>query len=350
MKVGILGGGQLAQLLAKAGRPLGAQCLVWDPNPDACAASDAGLLCASYNDEKALTQFVQYADVVTWEFENLPIELVRRIAGNMPVFPASSLLELSQDRLREKTYFHTHGMHVAPFCSASSLPDVTHAITTLGTPFVLKTRFEGYDGKGQLVVRDADIVNSAHPEHSELISLLTHECIAERFVEFDYEVSLIAARDQSGTVVYYDLIKNTHDAGILRKSEVIVDHSLHNDAKRMITKVMHDHNYVGVLTIEFFVCDNALIINESAPRVHNSGHWTIEGAKTSQFENHMRAIMGQPCGPSDTVGDPVMINVIGEPIPKWANDSSDWHIHWYGKTVRPGRKCGHVTTCNLKRL
>lgn len=339
MKIGILGGGQLGLMLAEAATKLGDTCIFWDPDPKACINGRFTHICAPFNDTTARDRFLNDIEVITWESENISIDILHNLEQTKPVFPSINLLKISQDRLLEKKYFRSLGIEVANFIPISTPEELTNVPTVLGKSFIIKTRHHGYDGKGQLRVTDKTNLEEANP-------ILSTPCIAEALVKFDYEVSIIAARDTVGTIVFYDLIQNEHQNGILHQSQVVKKHPLTKQAQDIATKVLNDHAYVGVLCIEFFVKSDQLIVNECAPRVHNSGHWSIEGAKTSQFENHIRCITGRPCASTQTLGTPIMTNVIGESMPEWAEKNPQITCHWYGKDIRPGRKCGHFTQIN----
>ncbi len=337
MILGIIGAGQLSLMLIEASKSYVKSCVVWDSKSDACAGRVANLICGSFLDELALESFLAKSDVVTWEFENIPVSTLTTLqASNVPVYPSVAALLISQDRLKEKEHFQGLGIPTAPFITVNHYNDLLHAADVLGFPFILKSRRNGYDGKSQIRFKSA-----ADLESFDATGLV--DSIAEGFVSFDYEVSVIAARDQFGTIMTYDLVENQHKDGILIQSTVLRAHPLQEAAAAIVKRVLEDFNYVGVLTIEFFVCGNALIVNEIAPRVHNSGHWSIEGAETSQFENHIRCVAGHPCGRTTTIGQPVMRNIIGEPIPDWAKNDPANFLHWYGKDILPGRKCGHIT-------
>lgn len=335
MRVGCLGGGQLGMMLAEAGKTIRVESILYDETPEACGGEVTQLVVGKFTDEFALTQFSKQADIFTYEFENVPTIAVETISKTKPVFPGISALQISQDRLSEKFLFKELEIPTAEFFQIDSEIELKSAIESTGIPAVLKTRRMGYDGKGQVIIQIDD-----NPTE-KLNELGGKNLILESFVPFEREVSQISVRNNKGNILHYPLVENVHEKGILRTSIAPAPNSeqISIQSQKFAKNVLEKLNYVGVLTIEFFEKDGQLIANEMAPRVHNSGHWTIEGAKTSQFENHLRAITGMPLGPTDAIGNCEMINFIGEipdPIP-------DGFVHLYGKEPRPGRKLGHVT-------
>ena len=338
MIVGIVGGGQLARMLALAGLPWAHEFVFLDPAADACAGPLGRLLIADYDDERALLELAEQADVVTFDFENVPARSLEVLAGRAPVYPGARALAAAQDRLHEKALFGELGMATAAFVAVDDGAALPAAVAELGLPAVLKTRRLGYDGKGQWLLRTAVDVETAARELGDTPALL------ERLVPFERELSLIAARGRDGTVVFYPLSENTHRNGILHTTVCRIDDPLQGAAEAQMGRLLEALDYVGVLTIEFFQCGGELIANEFAPRVHNSGHWTIEGAETSQFENHLRAILGLPLGSTRVRGDYAMLNLIGAvPDPERVLAIPGTHLHDYGKAPRPGRKVGHIT-------
>lgn len=338
--LGILGGGQLGRMLALAARPLGIDVTVLEPNPESPARSVAHHLVAAYHDEVALRE-LSHCDVVTFEFENVPDEAVRLLAENQAVYPPPEALRVSQDRFTEKSTFRALGIDMAEFATVDSLTDARSAFSTLG-PLVLKTRRFGYDGKGQAVVRQAAELERAYE------SLKGAPAIAEQLILFERELSIIAVRGRDGTIATYPLSQNTHKSGILHTSIAPAPHvepELAHQADEMVRKLLSHLSYVGVLALELFQSEGKLLANEFAPRVHNSGHWTIEGAVTSQFENHLRAVCGLPLGATQLRAPSVMTNLIGS-IPPHDEILAlpDCHLHDYQKAPRAGRKVGHVTT------
>ena len=342
--VGILGGGQLARMLALAGAPLGLRFLVLDATADACAAQFAPLLCADYNDEVALGQFASRVQVATFDFENVPAESARWLAERVPVFPNPRALAIAQDRLAEKTLFGELGIAVPPFADVDSRAALDAAIARIGTPSILKTRRLGYDGKGQFRLRDASDVDAAWSALGGQAA--TVGLILEGFVHFQRELSVVAVRGRDGEFRSWPLTENWHDHGILSASlaPAEVDAAIADKAVAHARAVAESLDYVGVFALELFLADGELLANEMAPRVHNSGHWTIEGAETSQFQNHLRAVLGLPLGSTRMVGHACMLNWIGT-LPD-ANEvlaEPCGHWHDYGKSPREGRKVGHAT-------
>ncbi|HXJ05723.1 MAG TPA: 5-(carboxyamino)imidazole ribonucleotide synthase [Candidatus Acidoferrum sp.] len=341
MSIGILGGGQLGYMLALAGYPLGLRFRFLDPSPEAPVGRIAPRVTGDFSDRAALEKFAHGLEVVTYEFENVPVDAVHFLAKKVPVFPPPGALEAAQDRLREKQLFEKLGIATTEFASVPAASDLDLALKKVGLPAVLKTRRMGYDGKGQWILRTQEDVRIAKEGLPRL------PFIAERFVPFTRELSVIAVRGKSGETAFYPLVENHHRNGILRLSVAPapgVGPEIRKSAEDAARRVLESLNYVGVLAIEFFECGGQLLANEMAPRVHNSGHWTIEGAVTSQFENHLRAINGFPLGSTTAIGASAMINLIGElPISAQVLAIPSAHLHLYGKEPRPGRKLGHVT-------
>ena len=338
MKIGVIGGGQLGRMLALAGTPLGMTFAFLDPAPDACAAALGEHLRADYGDQDHLRQLADEVDLVTFEFESVPAETVAFLSQFVPVFPSAEALRIARDRWFEKSMLKELGIPTPEFADVLSQDDLNAAVASIGLPAVLKTRTLGYDGKGQKVLRKADDVTDAFAELGSV------PCILEGFVPFTGEVSLIAARGRDGQTCFYPLVHNTHEAGILRLSVASSNHPLQALAEDYASRVLSKLNYVGVLAFEFFEIDGGLKANEIAPRVHNSGHWTIEGAECSQFENHLRAVTGLPLGSTAKLGESAMLNFIGEvpPVEK-VIAVQDCHLHHYGKAFKAGRKVGHAT-------
>jgi 5-(carboxyamino)imidazole ribonucleotide synthase len=339
--VGVLGAGQLGRMLALAGYPLGLRFRFLDPSPEAPAGQLAERCAAPFDDLARIERFVQGLDVVTYEFENVPVELPRSLGRTIPVFPPPAALEASQDRLHEKTLFARLGLPTAPYVAVDTRADLDRALAALGCPAVLKTRRFGYDGKGQVVLRSAEEADKAWEALGGVPLLL------EGFVSFERELSVLAVRGRDGQVAFYPLVENHHAGGVLRLSRAPapgLTPELQALAEDYAGRVLRALDYVGVLAIEFFAYAGGLVANEMAPRVHNSGHWTIEGAETSQFENHLRAVLGLPLGSTETPGPCAMVNLIGtHPAPPDVLAIPGAHLHLYGKTPRPGRKLGHVT-------
>jgi 5-(carboxyamino)imidazole ribonucleotide synthase len=339
--IGILGGGQLGYMLALAGYPLGLHFRFLDPSPEAPVGRIAHRVTAEFTDVQALQRFAQGLEVVTYEFENVPVETARLLANRTVVYPPVSALEEAQDRLREKTLFKRLGIPTTEFAALETKDEFDAAVKRIGLPAILKTRQMGYDGKGQWLLRsneDADKARHALPKVPMIL---------EKFVAFQSELSMLGVRGRTGEIAFYPVVENHHREGILRLSLAPAQNStseLQRAAEQATRKVLEELGYVGVLCIEFFKVGGRLLANEMAPRVHNSGHWTIEGAVTSQFENHLRAILGMPLGSTAAIGHSTMINLIGEiPEENAVLAVTNAHLHLYGKMPRPGRKLGHVT-------
>jgi len=341
MTIGILGGGQLGYMLALAGYPLGLHFRFLDPSPEAPVGRIANRVTADFNDQPALGKFSHGLEVVTYEFENVPVAAAKYLAERVPVYPPPAALEEAQERLREKRLFRRLEIPTTEFAEIVKRENLDAAVKQVGLPAMLKTCRMGYDGKGQWLLRTSEDMEKAGPELPDVPLIL------EKFVPFTRELSILGVRGRSGEIAFYPLIENHHRGGILRLSLAPAPNltaSLQQEAEHAARKVLEALEYVGVLCIEFFEFGGRLLANEMAPRVHNSGHWTIEGAVTSQFENHLRAILGMPLGSTAAVGISAMINLIGE-IPESAEvlNVSNAHLHLYGKEPRAGRKLGHVT-------
>jgi 5-(carboxyamino)imidazole ribonucleotide synthase len=338
MIVGVLGAGQLARMIALAGYPLGVDFIFLDPSADACANSLGEHLHGDYNDPRLLAQLAERADVVTYEFENVPADVAEFLASHTQVHPAPKALSVAQDRLIEKTFFHDIAIPTPAYAAVDSFERLEQAMSIIGWPAILKSRTLGYDGKGQSLLKSADDLKSAWEQ------MAGAPAIVEAFVPFDREVSIIAARNVSGDTVFYPLSENSHRGGILRVSESCDDDPMQQQAEIYISRLMEALDYVGILALELFEIDGKLIANEFAPRVHNSGHWTIEGAETSQFENHLRAILDLPLGATTPVGKAAMINFIGGlPVTEELLAIPQAHLHLYDKAPRKGRKVAHAT-------
>lgn len=338
MIVGVLGGGQLGRMLALAGYPLGLRFRFLDPAQDAPAGGLGELVVGGYDDEALLRRFETGLDVITYEFENVPVAATRLLG--VPVFPPPAALDVAQDRLAEKSFFQELGIPTPPFAPVDSLDELESAVARIGLPAVLKTRRFGYDGKGQQVLRTVEQVVPAW--HAIGVVPL----ILEGFVRFERELSIIGVRGRDGATAFYPLIENEHREGILRRSIAPAPDAttLQATAEALARSVLEALDYVGVLAVELFQAGDRLIANEMAPRVHNSGHWTIEGAETSQFENHLRAVLGLPLGPTTPRGHAGMLNLIGTfPDTSAVLKVPGAHLHLYGKAPRPGRKLGHIT-------
>ena len=338
MKIGVLGGGQLGRMLALAGYPLGLEFVFYDHNPQACAAELGTLVVGEFDDKAQLTAFAKQVDVVTVEFENIPLAALQHVNQYVPVYPDPFAVSAAQDRLNEKQLFESLGIPTPEFNAVEDAESLADIATRHNDTLVVKSRRFGYDGKGQLQLESSDDAAKVW------IALGGVPLIAEQHMQFNREVSIIAVRNRSGETGFYPLTENLHKQGILRRSQVSLHDPLQSKAEDYAQRVMKELNYVGVLAFEFFDCDGKLFANEIAPRVHNSEHWTIEGAATSQFENHLRAIMDWPLGDTGVRAHCVMYNIIGEqPDVTMMLKVPDAHVHYYGKAPRPGRKLGHVT-------
>ena len=340
--IGILGGGQLGRMLSVAAARLGFRTHIFEPgaNPPAGDVAHA-LTTAGYDDVDALTAFAKSVDIVTFEFENIPTDALDVIENITPIRPNREALRTSQDRLVEKQFLEGLGLTVAPFADITNAADLEAAMTTIGAPSILKTRRFGYDGKGQSRLRSADDAAGA------LADMAGNPAVLEGFVNFTAEVSVIAARSPSGEVACFDPGENVHRDGILHTTTVPARLSAAQrmDAVLLAAKILNALDYVGVLGVELFVTPQGFIVNEIAPRVHNSGHWTQNGCAVDQFEQHIRAVAGWPLGDGSRYADVVMENLIGDDmdrVPELAKQR-DTALHLYGKAdVKPGRKMGHV--------
>lgn len=342
--IGILGGGQLGMMMAMSALQLGYKCVFLEDAHNA----PASLYGKVYTSDE-LSDFIADSDVFTLEFENTPVATANFLATQKAgIYPPPNALEVAQDRLSEKALFNELGVPTVPYRSVNSPDELNRACDELGLPLVLKTSRGGYDGKGQFVIKTANDIDTAWDELGKATvgGAMPAPLIAEGFICFEREVSLIAVRSKTGEIAYYPLVENTHNNGILAKTvapALNVEH-LTKDAQNSIAKILEKLNYVGVLTLELFVTPNGLLANEIAPRVHNSGHWTIEGANTSQFENHVRAVLGLPLGGTNIVKPSVMLNVIGKyPDENQLLKIKGVHFHHYHKAERDGRKIGHIT-------
>ena len=348
-------------MLALAGYPLGLRFRFLDPSAEAPVGRIATRVIADYHDEAALEKFASGLEVITYEFENVPVDATRFLAKHAPVFPGPVALETAQDRLNEKSLFQKLEIPTTKFAPVHDSATLDAAIKTIGLPAVLKTCRFGYDGKGQWLLKtSADITNAkseiasytksnAGTNGSHLSKNSAALFILENFISFTREVSILAVRSRQHEILFYPLVENRHSGGILRLSLAPapnLDPSLQQQAETYARKVLEALDYIGVLAIEFFECNGQLLANEMAPRVHNSGHWSIEGAVTSQFENHLRAIANFPLGSTETTGASAMLNLIGTTPPtEEILAIPGAHLHLYGKSPRPGRKLGHLALC-----
>ena len=338
MKIGILGGGQLARMIALSGYPLAQNFIILDPDKDAGAVALGKHLHGAYDDQVLLAELAENADVVTYEFENVPAAVAKYLSDHTVIYPPAKALEVAQDRLIEKTFFHQLGIPTAQHAPVDGLEDLQMAMKDIDYPAILKSRRMGYDGKGQVLLKSPEQLPEAWDAMQGASS------IVEGFIPFQREVSIIAARRTNGDVVFYPLSENKHSGGILRISECCSNDPLQQQAEEYVTRLLDLLNYVGIIALELFDVDGQLLANEFAPRVHNSGHWTIEGAETSQFENHLRAILDLPLGSTKPRGFAGMVNFIGD-APKYEQvlATNNAHLHLYDKAPRKGRKVAHVT-------
>ena len=338
MKVGVLGAGQLGRMLALAGYPLGLEFVFYDRDLGACAGSVGKLLVGEFDDRQKLTAFAEQVDVVTVEFENIPLAALEHVAQLVPVYPSPDAIKMAQDRLVEKQFFRSLGIPTPDFYEVDNVVALAEVAAIHKDSLILKSRRFGYDGKGQLKLEPSQDVAKAWAELGGV------PLIAEQRIQFNREVSIIAARNRNGDTCFYPLTENLHQHGILKRSKVSLHDSLQTLAEDYASRVLDKLGYVGVMAFEFFDCDGELVANEFAPRVHNSGHWTIEGTTTSQFENHLRAILNWPLGDTSARAECIMFNIIGNvPDTDLILKVPDAHLHFYGKTPKPGRKLGHVT-------
>lgn len=339
MSIGIIGAGQLGRMMALAGYPLGLRFTFLDKSEETPGAQVGDIVIGDFMEADDIRRLAGRVELLTYDVENVPVEALREAAGDTPVHPAPAILEAAQDRLHEKAAFARHGIETAPHLPVNSHDDLVAALDRLGMPAVLKRRRLGYDGRGQRFIHSQSDVEAAWE------ALEGAPLILEGMVDFDREVSLIGVRNRSGDTAFYPLSENSHEDGILRLSVASpVGEDLQREAEGQLAALMEAHEYAGILTVEYFEKDGRLIANEMAPRVHNSGHWTIEGAATSQFENHLRGILDLPLGDTRPRGHVAMINCLGRmPAVPDCIRHPDVHYHDYGKSPRPRRKLGHIT-------
>lgn len=345
--IGILGGGQLGRMLACAAAKLGLKCHIYCDEDNAPAYEVAAAhTVGAYDDVNALKAFAESVDVATVEFENVPAEALAAVGASTAVYPPPKALEVSQDRLIEKRFAQELGIPVASHHDITSTEDLKAAVAALGTPALLKTRRLGYDGKGQVRIADDTDLDQAYARLKGALALL------EQFVDFECEISIIAARGADGDLACYDVSQNLHRNQVLAEARVPanVPDGILQDAKKMVRALAEALDYRGILCVELFYCGEAaeapLVMNEFAPRVHNSGHWTLDACAVSQFENHIRAVAGWPLGDTARICDAVMTNLIGPDVAQWRELAQDpaTSVHLYGKKhARPGRKMGHFT-------
>lgn len=339
MRIGIIGAGQLGQMLGFAARDLDVACLFLDPSDAPAAAASGPVIKSAFDNADALAILAADCDIVTYEFENVPVEALQQISNQVAVYPPINALLQAQNRLIEKQLFEALAIPLPKYHAIRCISDLQDAIALIGLPLVIKTRRMGYDGGGQFVLKRADQIDAVWQQLGD------RELIAEQWVAFDYEISAIGVRNVDGDIATYPLTHNEHADGILRRSRAPIDTPILVKHADQYLRILLEHlDYVGVLALELFVVGDELLANEFAPRVHNSGHWTIEGSETSQFTNHLRAIMNLPPGSTRSRGHAGMINLIGT-IPAAARQltGDNCHLHDYGKAPRPGRKLGHIT-------
>lgn len=346
--LGVLGGGQLCRMLALAAAKIGIKTEFLSDDPSSPAADVAKFHHAQYDDEAALARFAACVDAVTYEFENVPARTAEVLAALKPVRPGPRALAICQDRWSEKSFLRDQGIGTAPFANVELESDLIEAATATGFPAVLKTRRMGYDGKGQRIVRSSDALAVAWGELSRA------PCVLEGFVSFSRELSVVAARGLDGTVAAFDPVENVHENHILKTTiaPASMPLSLSESAIALAKRIVNALDYVGVIGVELFDTPRGLLVNELAPRVHNSGHWTMDACSVSQFEQHVRAVMGWPLGSPERHSDAVMTNLLGEEALGWGARAlhPGQSLHLYGKAeARPGRKMGHLTTLSAKR-
>lgn len=346
--IGILGGGQLGRMIAMAAAKMGLRVHIYAPEAEPPAGQVAATVTrAGWEDEAALTAFAAAVDVVTYEFENIPLRTAEILAPLVPLRPGIAALRAAQDRVEEKTFLQGVGLTVAPFAPVDGLDDLRAALDTIGAPAILKTRRMGYDGKGQVRI------NNAAEAEAAITAIAGAPAVLEGFVSFQREVSVIAARGLTGEVVCFDPGENVHQGGILDTTKIpaSIPARLKADAALAAGRILNALDYVGVMGVELFVTPNGLVVNEIAPRVHNSGHWTQDACAVDQFEQHVRAICGWPLGDGSRFADAVMTNLIGDDANDWAAIAAQpgARLHLYGKAeARAGRKMGHVNRTSPK--
>ncbi|WP_257287872.1 5-(carboxyamino)imidazole ribonucleotide synthase [Endozoicomonas sp. SESOKO2] len=342
MHVLVLGAGQLARMMSLAGAPLNIQISAYDVNSETVVHPLTQMTTG--ND---LASAIRQADVITAEFEHIPLDILAVCEKSGKFLPSTEAIKAGGDRRIEKKRLDDAGVKNARYFVIQTYEDFHKAIEHVGVPMVLKSALGGYDGKGQWRLKELDQADTIWAEMAECIAATDHQAIvAEEFVPFDREVSMVGARSANGTVAVYPLAENVHTNGVLSLSTAITDQALQEQAKQMFTAVAESLGYVGVLALEFFDVSGSLLVNEIAPRVHNSGHWTQQGSETCQFENHLRAICAMPLGSTRLIRETTMINILGEDrLPEAVMAVAGVHVHWYGKVKRSGRKMGHINVC-----
>ncbi|MEO8401822.1 MAG: 5-(carboxyamino)imidazole ribonucleotide synthase [Gammaproteobacteria bacterium] len=338
MKIGVLGGGQLGRMLALAGYNLGLSFCIYDPDPSCCSKELAPTIHAEFNDLEKLIQFANQVDIITYENENIPYQTLMSLIQYKKIYPGIEAVRICQDRLLEKDFLKKLAIPTTDYLEINSLDEVKKAAEILKFPFFLKSRRHGYDGKGQFKITDASDIAELSEETLKI------GFIAEKFVAFDREFSIICAKGLTGEILFYDLCENVHRSGVLYTTSNKINDAMFNQAKRYVEKLVDEFSYIGIVAVEFFQIGEECLVNEIAPRVHNSGHWTIEGALTSQFENHLRAIIGLPLGLTTSRCEVLMTNILGEMPDKLEFlQSNQVFLHDYHKSPKPGRKLGHYT-------
>ncbi|HAS64248.1 MAG TPA: 5-(carboxyamino)imidazole ribonucleotide synthase [Vibrio sp.] len=342
MHVLVLGAGQLARMMSLAGAPLNIQLSAYDVGSGNIVHPLTQTVLG-----RGLDNAIAQADVITAEFEHIPHSILDICQQSGKFFPSTEAIKAGGDRRIEKALLDKAGVRNANYAVIETREDFDRAIAKVGIPMVLKSALGGYDGKGQWRLKDSADIDTIWQEMAECITSSDNQAIvAEEFVPFQREVSLVGARALDGSIAVYPLAENVHTNGVLSLSTAIADQALQHQAEQMFSAVAKSLDYVGVLALEFFDVDGALLVNEIAPRVHNSGHWTQQGAETCQFENHLRAVCGLPLGSTKLVRETAMINILGEDtLPKELLEMAGCHIHWYGKEKRTGRKMGHINIC-----
>ncbi len=341
MKIGILGGGQLARMIALSGYPLAQQFIILDPSRDAGAVKLGEHLQGQYDDPALLAELAQRADVVTYEFENVPASAAKYLTEHTVIYPPAKALEVSQDRLIEKNFLHDLDIETAPFAAVNNLQELRQAMQSIAYPAILKSRRFGYDGKGQVRLNCENDLEAAWEAMQNAPS------IVEGFVPFEREISIIAVRSPSNEIAFYPVSENQHRGGILRVAQCRHNDPAQQLAEKYAADLIKALDYVGVIALEMFEVNGQLLANEFAPRVHNSGHWSIEGAVSSQFENHLRAILDLPLGSTQANGYSAMVNFIGNnPNPTQVLAIPNAHLHCYDKSSRKSRKVAHATICS----
>ncbi|SON51281.1 5-(carboxyamino)imidazole ribonucleotide synthase [Vibrio tapetis] len=342
MHVLVLGAGQLARMMSLAGAPLNIEISAFDVGSENIVHPLTAQLLGH-----GLENAIEKADVITAEFEHIPHDVLDVCEKSGKFFPTTDAIKAGGDRRIEKALLDNANVKNAKYAVIETREDFDAAIAYVGVPMVLKSALGGYDGKGQWRLKDTDNADDIWSEMQDCIAATaTQAIVAEEFVSFDREVSLVGARNAQGDIAVYPLAENVHTDGVLSLSTAIVEPALQQQAKQMFTAVAESLDYVGVLALEYFDVQGQLLVNEIAPRVHNSGHWTQQGAETCQFENHLRAVCNMPLGSTELIRPTAMINILGEDtLPESVLAMDGCHVHWYGKEKRPGRKMGHINVC-----